>query len=85
MQSITIHKLSPSLSAAIKKKAHLSEKSLNKTIKALLSGALSLTKSPIDSRRQEFGEFLKVWSQSEQKEFNQRVKVFGKVDAKDWL
>ena len=84
MKSMTIHSMDEKLYKKIKNKAHENGLSLNKTIKRLLEEALGI-KNEIDiNNRDEFVEFLGVWSKEEMKEFELNIKDLESIDKSDW-
>jgi len=51
------------------------------TIKLLLQRVLGLSpKSEIENNREEFADLFGVWSESDFKEFEEKVKVFDEVE-----
>ena len=82
MKSITIHNLDGLLDTEIKKLAHTKGQSLNKTIKDLLRKSVGLEKN--NDYRKDFIGFFGVWSETDEKEFNNSIKDFEKVNLQDW-
>ena len=83
MKSITIHNLDDRTAKLIELKARESGLSLNKTIKRLLHKALGISPEGNDPR-EDFREFLGVWSEEEFDQFQKGTTDFGKVDQEDW-
>ena len=77
MKSLTIHGLEPELYERLKEKACQQGLSLNKTIKNLLETSLGIRKSENENHREDFIEFLGVWTEADKKEFDAALK-FGK-------
>lgn len=84
MKSMTIHGLSEPLANRIEEKAKLDGTSLNKTIKRLLESALGLSPSQATNHKDDFQEFVGVWTEEEQQRFNDEVASFRKIDLADW-
>ena len=84
MKSITIHGLDDRLSHKISEAAKREGQSLNKTIKSLLEQALGLGSRKTTDHRDEFAEFLGLWSDKESKEFDDAIKDFEEINPEDW-
>ncbi len=84
MKSITIHGLNDQISQKITETAQNKGQSLNKTIKELLEKALGLTPQGSKDYRNDFSEFLGVWSEEDSKEFETSIRDFEKVDPGAW-
>ena len=87
MHSITLHKLDDLLVERIKEKAGKEGKSLNSTIKGLLSEALGLVPDgPINDveRIRGYRRFLSRWSEDEARDFESSVKDFEVIDPDEW-
>jgi hypothetical protein len=82
LKSITIHKIDDSLFNVIRKRAVKSGKSLNQTIKQLLSESLG-TQNKVKNYS-EFNEFCGIWSKDEYKEFKTKTNGFEKINPDDW-
>ncbi len=84
MKSITIHSLDDVLAQKIAMLAEEKEMSLNRTIKMILSDALS-TSGRKQQREQNFYDLCGVWSNEEKQKFDAYTnQEFGRVDPKDW-
>lgn len=70
MKSITIHGIDESLDQCLREKAMKSQKSMNKTIKEILEGALGLNVKKKIDRRKGFMDLYGVWTDKEEAEFN---------------
>jgi len=84
MKSLTIHGLEDQLYKKIKQNAQLKGLSLSKTIKILLRKALGMSDDLETRNRNEFIEFLGVWSQEEAREFENNIQDIESVDSSDW-
>ena len=84
MKGITIHNIDDMLAKLIKARAAEEGLSLNKTIKALLEQALGVSLAERGPRREDFREFLGVWTEADLAEFNAAVRVFDLVEDEDW-
>lgn len=83
MKSITLHKLPPSLSSALEKRAQKERRSLNQTAQSLLEEALGL-KENLQERKEVFLDMFGTWDEQEKKEFHKRLKSLERVDEEDW-
>lgn len=84
MASISIHGLDDNTLTLIKTHARNDGVSVNREVKQLLYRALGVKPPDSDSRRKQFEEFCGVWSEEENKDFNQATKDFDRIDAEDW-
>lgn len=84
MKSITIHGLDERLSKKISEKARREGLSLNRTIKNLLEEALGLTSRKKKDHRDDFVDFLGVWSEEDVKTFESAIQDLSSIDPKDW-
>lgn len=74
MSTLTIHALDPVTEKRIRVKARKEKKSLNQTLKELLSGAVGVSASSRpEDHRTEFQEFFGIWSKKDLDEFNQTI------------
>jgi len=83
MKTISIHGLDKETEKLLKKRAESAGKSVNKTVKELLEKALGLGSARKD-HRDEFVEFLGVWTKEEAKQFHKAIEDMEKVDPGDW-
>ncbi|GAB5558441.1 MAG: hypothetical protein SynsKO_00880 [Synoicihabitans sp.] len=84
MKSFTIHKLDPALSESLERRAQQEGKSINQTVKILLSEKLGLTKpSPVDHRA-DFEDLAGAWSEAEARQLDERVNASREIDQRDW-
>jgi hypothetical protein len=84
MKSITIHGLDSQLDKMIRKRAKREGKSLNKTIKELLEQSLGIRHGQNTDNREDFMDLFGKWNATEKKEFENTLKDFEKIDARDW-
>lgn len=84
MKSITIHGLDQPLWSMLKSMAESEGTSLNKLAKRLLEKAVGIVPNDSNEKKNEFQEFLGVWSKEDLKEFNKSTSEFERVDQEDW-
>jgi hypothetical protein len=84
MKSITIHGLDEKLYQLIKIRSKENGQSLNKTIKSILEKSFGFNKNKKSFNRDEFEEFLGVWSENDAKEFHSNICDLESVDHRDW-
>ena len=84
MKSITIHKLDPDLADSLERKAQSDGTSLNKTIKALLRGALGLSKQAPINRHADFEDLFGSWNNKEANDFDKRIQQSRTIDPSEW-
>ncbi|MBN1863605.1 MAG: hypothetical protein JW808_01755 [Victivallales bacterium] len=85
MTTLSIHALDPTTEKRIRVKARKENKSINRTLKELLSGSVGVsTSSRSEDRSKAFQELSGVWSQKDLQEFNQAVSDLQTIDSKDW-
>ena len=82
MKSITIHGLDDQINNKINEQAKRNNLSLNKTIKILLENALGL--NPQKDHRDDFIEFIGVWSEKDVKEFELAIEDLQSTNSEDW-
>lgn len=85
MKSITIHGMDPELAGRLERRARESGLSLNKAIKALLSGALGIGPAGPADRRRTFQNLCGVWTKRQASEFRQAIQDLERVDPQDWV
>ena len=84
MSALTIHALDPDVEKRIRGKARKERKSLNQTLKELLAESVGMpSSSPVDHRA-DFAEFVGVWSERDQQEFEAVTADFERIDEEDW-
>ncbi|MFQ5769663.1 MAG: hypothetical protein ACE5HX_03945 [bacterium] len=84
MKSISILGLGEQLNKRINEQARRKGLRLNKTIKSLLEEALGLKTAKLKDRRNDFIEFMGVWTNEDVQEFEIAVKDFEQVDSEGW-
>ena len=84
MKSITLHKIDGPLAELIKAKSKSEGLSINKTVKKILEEALGVKPRPAGAFRDDFEEFLGIWSDMDLAEFNARTEALNKIDPEDW-
>ncbi len=85
MSTLTVHALDPVTEKRIRVKARMEKKSINKTLKELLSGSVGVSVSARpEDHRAEFQEFSGIWSEKDLRDFNQAISDLERVDEKDW-
>ena len=83
MKSISIHGLDKETEKLLKKRAESEGKSVNKTVKEILEKALGVGPVRRD-HRDDFIEFLGIWTKEESKQFRKAIEDMEKVDPEDW-
>ena len=84
MSVITIHSLDKAVDRRIRDKARREGKSLNQTIKDMLAGSMGIGSSAPVSPRQEFDDFLGIWSGRDVEEFENATADHDRIDEADW-
>ncbi|MFC2171562.1 hypothetical protein ACFLU6_02975 [Acidobacteriota bacterium] len=84
MKSITIHGLDGPVVSLLESRAKAEGLSLNRTIKKLLEEALGARPKDVSKRREEFVQFLGLWSKSDLSSFQKGTEDFERVDKEDW-
>ena len=83
MKSISIHGLDKETEKLLKKRAESEGKSVNKTVKEILEKALGV--GPVrKDHRDDFVEFLGIWTKEESRQFRKAIEDMEKVDPGDW-
>lgn len=83
-KSITIHNLDETLSQLIEQRAKEEGNSLNKTIKDLLRQSLGVRRPGAEAKKRVFDDVFGTWSEEEAREFEEKTKVFERIDPEDW-
>jgi len=83
MKSITIHGLDKETERLIQERAKSAGTSVNRIVKELLAKALGVDKDKHD-HREEFLEFLGVWTETDEKEFLEAIHDLEAVHPGDW-
>lgn len=84
MSVISIHSLDKSVERRVRAKARQERKSLNQTIKEILAASFGCEPSMPLSRRDEFHEFLGIWSERDGDDFRAATSDLDLVDPADW-
>lgn len=84
MKSITIHNLDDRVNKKLTELSRETGLSMNKTIKKLLNDALGFGPDQQKDFRNDFSEFLGVWSTEEYHSFETATRVFDNTDPWDW-
>jgi hypothetical protein len=84
MKSFTIHNIDEKLAKKIEAIAKREGKSINQTVKTLLSEKLGYDPNDDRKRREEFLDLFGVWSEEDEIEFNENIEDFRKIDDQDW-
>lgn len=84
MSVISIHSLDKSVERRVRAKARQERKSLNQTIKEILSASFGGEPSIPSVRRDEFNEFLGIWSQQDLDDFKAATSDLDRVEPADW-
>ena len=82
MKHLTIRGVSPALARALEKEARGRGKSLNQTVKDLLSQSLGL--GPEGERDNGLGRLAGGWTEEEASELDRATAVFERVDEELW-
>jgi hypothetical protein len=83
MKSITIHGIDKETEKLINERAKSAGTSVNKIVKELLAKALGLDKDRVD-HRDEFLDLFGVWTEEDEKEFQEAVRDLEAIRAEDW-
>jgi len=83
MKSISIHGLDEETEKLISKRAKNAKMSVNKFVKELLRKSLGLGPEKKDNSA-EFLDFFGVWTEDEQKSFQEAIKDLETVNPEDW-
>ncbi len=84
MKTMTIHALDESVGKRIRAKARRDGKSLNQTLKELLSASVGVSSTPAADHRADFAEFCGIWTAREANDFKAATADFETVDKADW-
>lgn len=83
MKSISIHGLDKEMEKLIKKRAKAERTSVNQTVKELLEKALGLGVNKKNNRG-EFVDLCGVWTDDDEKRFNESIKDLEIANPSDW-
>lgn len=83
MKTMTIRNIPDSVAAGLVENARASGRSLNATVVAAMTAAFD--KESRDNKKNDFSQFLGVWSKEESDVFDKAVLESGeKIDAEEW-
>jgi len=83
MKSLSIHGLDAEMEKLINKRAKNANASVNKIVKELLRKSLGLGPEKIDNRA-EFLDFFGVWTEDEEKSFQEATRDLETFNPEDW-
>ena len=83
MKSMSIHGLDAEMEKLINKRAKNEKMSVNKFVKELLRKSLGLGPERKDNSA-EFLDFFGVWTEDEEKSFQEAIKDLETVNPEDW-
>jgi hypothetical protein len=83
MKSITIHGIDEETEKLINERAKSAGTSVNKIVKELLSKALGTGKDKND-HREEFFDLFGVWTEADERQFDESVRELEAVRPEDW-
>lgn len=84
LKSITIHGVDEQLASRLKELAESEGTSMNRTVKRLLEQALGMKPRAPQHNREQFEQFLGVWSEEERSEFEHATAELEQVLDSDW-
>ena len=84
MKSITIHGVDEQLANRLKQLAESEGTSVNRTVKRLLEQALGMKPRALQHNREQFEQFLGLWSEEERAAFERGTEEFEHVLDSDW-
>ena len=82
-KSISIHGIDEETEKLLNERATSSGTSVNKVVKELLSRALGTGKDKKD-RREEFLDLFGIWTEADERQFEEAVRDLEAVRAEDW-
>jgi hypothetical protein len=83
MKSITIHGIDKETEKLINERAKSAGASVNKIVKELLAKALGTGKGKND-RREEFLDLFGIWTEADERQFEESVRDLETVHPEDW-
>jgi hypothetical protein len=83
MKSLSIHGLDEEMEKLINKRAKNAKMSVNKFVKELLRKSLGIGPEKKDNRT-EFLDFFGVWTEDEEKSFQEAIRDLETVNPEDW-
>ncbi len=84
MSVITIHALEPGVEKRIRARAQKQRKSLNQTVKELLSESVGGRAHALADHRRDFAEFTGIWTDAEARAFDAAIADLADVNVEDW-
>jgi len=84
MGTLSIHSLDPEVERLIRLKARRENKSINQTLKELLTASVGRSPAAPSDRGSDFDEFLGIWSERDVREFRAATEDFEAIDERDW-
>jgi plasmid stability protein len=84
MSTLTIHALDPAVEKRIRSKAKRDGRSLNQTLKELLTISVGVKSKPDSDHRADFAEFQGVWDEQDVRDFENATADFEAIDQSDW-
>ena len=84
MSPLSIHSLDPEVERRIREKAQRERKSLNQTLKELLTASVGRSPQSNPDRRADFAEFAGIWSDEDVSAFEQATADMERIDGEDW-
>lgn len=84
MKTITIRGIEPELSNAIKSLAMENKESINQTALKILKDATGISIKPVFRVYNDLDPFAGTWSEDDERQFNQGVESFNKIDQELW-
>jgi len=83
MKSISIHGIAEEMDKAIGERAKNEGKSVNRVVKELIAKALGLDEKPPDNQAL-FEDLCGVWTEADEREFQESIADLESTDEKDW-
>jgi plasmid stability protein len=83
MKSISVHGIDEEMEKAIEERAKSEGKSVNKIVKELIAKALGMGEIPPDNRAM-FADLCGVWTEEDEREFQEAISDLEMTDEKDW-
>ena len=84
MKSLTLHSLDDQLAAQIRRRADELSISMNELAKRILAEGLGLKVPHEPPHRHAFACFCGTWTESDAKDFDERVADMNRVHPEDW-
>ena len=84
MKTLTIRGIDSVLSSAIKSLAVENQESINQTALKILKDAAGVSFKPVFRTFTDLDELAGTWSEDDERQFNQAVEYFNKIDQELW-